>query len=199
MCDTPLATDVGSESLVKGSGMAEARKLLAESSYDGTPIVIMAPGDVVTLKAQPVIAAQLLRTAGFKVDLQATDWGTVVSRRASQKPIKEGGWNMFFTNWAGADSINPIVNFAIGGKGKNGGWFGWAEDAKIEQLKDAFVRAPTLEEQKKIAADIQKEAYDQVIYIPLGEYTQPSAWRKSLTGVLDGPATPVFWNIDKSE
>src|SRR6266702_4623894 len=199
MCDTPLATDVGSESLVKGSGMAEAKKLLAESSYDGTPIVIMAPGDVVTLKAQPVIAAQLLRTAGFKVDLQATDWGTVVSRRASQKPIKEGGWNMFFTNWAGADSINPIVNFAIGGKGKNGGWFGWAEDAKIEQLKDAFVRAPTLEEQKKIAADIQKEAYDQVIYIPLGEYTQPSAWRKSLTGVLDGPATPVFWNIDKSE
>jgi peptide/nickel transport system substrate-binding protein len=199
MCDTPLATDVGSETLVKGNGMAEAKKLVAESGYDGTPIVIMAPGDVVTLKAQPVVAAQALRAAGFKVDLQATDWGTVVSRRTSQKPIKEGGWNMFFTNWAGSDVINPIVNFAIGGKGKNGGWFGWADDPKIEQLKDAFVRASTPEEQKTIAADIQKEAYDQVIYIPLGEYTQPSAWRKSLTGVLDGPATPVFWNIDKSE
>jgi peptide/nickel transport system substrate-binding protein len=199
MCGTPLATDAGSESLVKGNGMAEAKKLLAESGYDGTPIVVMAPGDVVTLKAQPVVAAQALRTAGFKVDLQATDWGTVVSRRASQKPVKEGGWNMFFTNWAGADVINPIVNFAIGGRGKNGGWFGWAEDPKIEQLKDAFARAATPEEQKKIAADIQKEAFDQVIYIPLGEYTQPSAWRKSLTGVLDGPATPVFWNIDKKE
>jgi peptide/nickel transport system substrate-binding protein len=199
MCGTPLATDVGSESLVKGNGMAEAKKLLAESGYDGTPIVIMAPGDVVTLKAQPVVAAQALRTAGFKVDLQATDWGTVVSRRASQKPVKEGGWNMFFTNWAGADVINPIVNFAIGGRGKNGGWFGWADDPKMEQLKDAFARASTAEEQKKIAADIQKEAFDQVIYIPLGEYTQPSAWRKSLTGVLDGPATPVFWNIDKKE
>jgi peptide/nickel transport system substrate-binding protein len=199
MCGTPLATEVGSESLVKGNGMAEAKKLLAESGYDGTPIVIMAPGDVVTLKAQPVVAAQLLRAAGFKVDLQATDWGTVVSRRTSQKPVKEGGWNMFFTNWAGADVINPIVNFAIGGRGKNGGWFGWADDPKIEELKNAFVRASTPEEQKKIAADIQQEAFDQVIYIPLGEYTQPSAWRKSLTGVLDGPATPVFWNIDKSE
>jgi peptide/nickel transport system substrate-binding protein len=199
MCDTPLATDAGSESLVKGNGMAEAKKLLAESGYDGTPIVIMAPGDVVTLKAQPIIAAQALREAGFKVDLQATDWGTVISRRTSQKPVREGGWNMFFTNWAGADVINPIVNFAIGGKGKNGGWFGWADDARIEQLKDAFARASSLDEQKKIAADIQKEAYEQVIYIPLGEYTQPSAWRKSLTGVLDGPATPVFWNIDKSE
>jgi peptide/nickel transport system substrate-binding protein len=199
VCGTPLATDVGSESVVKGNGMAEAKKLLAESGYDGTPVVIMAPGDVVVLKAQPIVAAQQLRAAGFKVDVQATDWNTVVSRRTSQKSISEGGWNMFFTNWAGADLVNPIVNFAIGGKGKNGGWFGWAEDARIEQMKDAFARASSLDEQKKIAADIQKEAYDQVIYVPLGQFIQPSAWRKSLTGVLDGPATPVFWNIDKSE
>jgi peptide/nickel transport system substrate-binding protein len=198
-CNTPLATDVGSETLVKGDGMAEAKKELAESGYDGTPVVLMAPGDVVTLKAQPIVVAQQLRDAGFKVDVQATDWGTVISRRTSQKPVKEGGWNMFFTNWAGADLVNPIVNFSIGGKGKNGGWFGWAEDARIEQLKDAFARAPSLEEQKKIAIDIQKEAYDQVLYIPLGQFVQPSAWRKSLTGVLDGPATPIFWNIDKSE
>jgi peptide/nickel transport system substrate-binding protein len=199
ICDTPLATDAGSETLVKGNGMAEAKKLLAASGYDGTPVVIMAPGDVVSLKAQPIVAAQLLREAGFKVDVQATDWGTVVSRRTSQKPTSEGGWNMFFTNWVAADVINPIVNFSIGGQGKKGGWFGWAEDAKIEQLKDAFARAGSLEEQKKIAAEIQQEAYDQVIYIPLGQYFAPSAWRKSLTGVLDGPATPIFWNIDKSE
>src|ERR1700712_570958 len=199
VCGTPLETEVGAEAVVKGSGMAEAKKLLAESGYDGTPVVIMAPGVVVTLKAQPIVAAQLMKEAGFKIDLQATDWAPVVSRRTSQKPIKEGGWNMFFTNWNGADLSNPIVNFAIGGKGKNGGWFGWAEDAKIESLKNDFARATTLEDQKKIATEIQKEAYDQVIYIPLGQYTQPSAWRKSLTGVLDGPATPIFWNIDKSE
>jgi peptide/nickel transport system substrate-binding protein len=199
ICDTPLATDVGSESLVKGNGMAEAKKLLAESGYDGTPVALMAPGDVVTLKAQPIVAAQLLREAGFKVDVQATDWQTVVTRRASQKPPKEGGWNMFFTNWVGADVANPVVNVSVGGRGKNGGWFGWAEDAKIEQLRDAFARSSSLDEQKKIAADIQKQAYDQVIYIPLGQYLIPSVWRKSISGVLDGPATPVFWNIDKSE
>src|ERR1700737_5004690 len=73
VCGTPQASDVGSESLVKGNGMAEAKKLLAESGYDGTPVVIMAPGDVVTLKAQPIVSAQLLREAGFKVDVQATD------------------------------------------------------------------------------------------------------------------------------
>ncbi|MHC2333697.1 ABC transporter substrate-binding protein [Bradyrhizobium sp. USDA 4454] len=199
ICDTPFATEVGGETLLKGGDMAAAKKALAESGYDGTPVVIMAPGDVTTLKAQPIVVAQQLRDAGFKVDLQATDWQTVVTRRASQKPPKEGGWNMFFTNWVSADVSNPIANLSIGGQGKNGGWFGWAEDAKIEKLKDAFVRASSLDEQKKIAAEIQKEAYEQVIYIPLGQYQGPSAWRKSLTGVLDGPATPIFWNIDKSE
>jgi peptide/nickel transport system substrate-binding protein len=198
-CGSPLATDVGSETLVKGNGMAEAKRLLAESGYDGTPIVIMAPGDVVTLKAQPIIAAQLLREAGFKVDVQATDWQTVVSRRASQKPPKEGGWNMFFTNLTAADIVNPIANLQISGRGRNGGWFGWPEDAKLEALRDAFSRSSSSEEQKKIATEIQQEVYDQVIYIPLGQYLLTSAWRKSLSGVLDGPATPVFWNIDKSE
>jgi peptide/nickel transport system substrate-binding protein len=199
ICDTPLATDVGSETLVKGNGMAEAKKLLAASGYDGTPIVIMAPGDVVTLKAQPIVAAQLLREAGFKVDVQATDWQTVVTRRASQKPPSEGGWNMFFTNFTSADVANPVAHFPITAKGKNGSWFGWPDDPKEEALRDAFVRASSPDEQKKIAADIQQEVYDQVIYIPLGQYLAPSAWRKSLSGVLDGPATPVFWNIDKSE
>jgi peptide/nickel transport system substrate-binding protein len=199
ICGTPLESDIGVGALTKGGNMEAAKKALAESGYDGTPIAIMAPGDVTTLKAQPVVAAQLLRQAGFKVDLQATDWQTVVSRRASQKPVSEGGWNMFFTNWVAADVMNPLVNFSVGGRGKNGGWFGWAEDAKIEKLKDQFARSSSPEEQKKLAAEIQQEAYDQVIYIPLGQYLQPSAWRKSITGVLDGPATPIFWNIEKGE
>ncbi|MBX4334463.1 hypothetical protein K4G90_22480, partial [Mycobacterium tuberculosis] len=45
---------------------------------------------------------------------------------------------------------------------------------------------------KKIATEIQKLNYERVIYIPLGQYLLPSGWRKSLTGVLDGPATPIF-------
>jgi peptide/nickel transport system substrate-binding protein len=198
-CGTPLASDAGSESLVKGNGMAEAKKLLAESGYDGTPVVIMAPGDAMIFKPQPIVAAQLLREAGFKVDLQATDWQTVVSRRASRKPPKEGGWNMLFTNFIIADVVNPVVNILVNAKGKNGAWFGWPEDARMEAMRDAFVRSSSREEQKKIAAEIQSEVYNQVIYVPLGQWRGVGAWRKSLSGVLDGPATPVFWNIDKSD
>jgi peptide/nickel transport system substrate-binding protein len=198
-CGTPLATEAGSETLTKGSGMADAKKALAESGYDGTPVVVMAPTDVVTLKAQPIVAAQLLRDAGFKVEVQATDWQTVVTRRASQKSPKEGGWNMFFTNWVGADILNPIGNVSISGKGTKGGWFGWYDDPKMEELRDKFARSTSLDEQKKIAADIQQQAFEQVAYIPLGQYVAPSVWRKPIKGILSGPATPVFWNVEKTD
>jgi len=198
VCNTPLATEVGAGDLTKGGNIEAAKKALAESGYDGTPIVVLAASDVLALKAQPIVVAQALRQAGFKVDLQTMDWQTVVGRRANQKPVAEGGWNMFFTFSTAPDVMNPIASSMMGAKGKTS-WFGWPEDAKLEALRDQFVRASSPAEQKKIAEEIQAEAYDQVIYLPLGQVLAPSAWRKSLTGVLDGPATPVFWNVDKSE
>src|ERR1700754_4551520 len=135
VCGTPLATEDAPGDLIKGGDLSAAKKALAESGYDGTPVVIMAPGDVTSLKAQPIVVAQALRDAGFKVDLQATDWQTVVSRRASQKAPKDGGWNMFFTNWVSADVSNPIANLSIGGQGKNGGWFGLGGKAPNKKNK----------------------------------------------------------------
>src|SRR6516225_8341660 len=183
----------------EGQWHGGARKLLAESGYDGTPVAIMAPGDTLSVKSQPIVAAQLLRQAGFKVDVLAMDWQTLVTRRASQKPPKEGGWNMFFTNLMGQDIANPITHLPINGKGTKGAWFGWPEDSSMEELRDAFARAKSLEEQKEIATEIQARVYDQVIYIPLGQWTTPAVWRREISGVLDGPATPVFWNVDKSD
>jgi peptide/nickel transport system substrate-binding protein len=198
-CDTPFASDIGSETLVKGNGMAQAKKLLAESGYDGTPVVIMAPGDVVALKTQPIVAAQLLREAGFKVEVQATDWQTVVTRRASQKPPKEGGWNMFFTNLVVPDIASPIAHFQINAKGRKGGWFGWPEDSNMEELRDAFVRTKSPDEQREIATEIQARNYDQVIYIPLGQYKTVSVWRKEISGMLVALAPPIFWNVEKAD
>ena len=155
------------------------------------------------LEANPDLKIDVLNKFGFqtlgRMNFLNPPFDNVKVRRASQKPVKEGGWNMFFTNWVGADVANPVVNVSIGGRGTKGGWFGWAEDAEIEKLRDAYARASSQDEQKKIATEIQKLNYERVIYIPLGQYLLPSGWRKSLTGVLDGPATPIFWNIDKSE
>ncbi len=197
VCNTPLATEVGSETLTQGNGMEKAKALLEEAGYDGTPIVIMHPTDVGTLRTQPVVVAQAMRDAGFVVDLQAMDWQTLVGKRASQASIADGGWHMFMTNWVGADVFNPLVNNMVNGKGPEGGWFGWPEVPKLEELRTAYAKETDLEKQKEYAAEIQKIAYEEGVYAPIGQYFVPTAWSNALEGVLDAPA-PLFWNISKN-
>jgi len=177
--------------------LALARQLLKDGGYDGTPVVIMQPTDLAIVTALGPVTAQALRNIGMTVELQAMDWQALVGRRAKQTPVAEGGWNMFHTTWAAADMLNPIANLGVNGRGKAGGWFGWAEDAQIEKLRDDFARETDPAQQKTIAENVQKRAYELVTYIPTGQYTMPYAYRDSVSGILAGPV-PVFWNVDKT-
>jgi peptide/nickel transport system substrate-binding protein len=42
---------------------------------------------------------------------------------------------------------------------------------------------------------MQKQVLTDVPYIPLGQYFQLEAYRKSLSGVLTG--MPIFWNVKR--
>ncbi len=197
VCGTPLGTQAGGETLVEGNGQDLARQLLAEAGYDGTPVVLMHPTDVGTLRTQPVVVAQAMRDVGFNVDLQAMDWQTLVGRRANQAPPADGGWNMFITNWVGADVFNPIVNNMVGGQGSTG-WFGWADDPELEAMRMEYARAASVEDQARIAESIQLRVYEQGYYAPIGQYFVPTAWSDNVEGILDGPA-PFFWGVRRTD
>ena len=197
-CGTALETQAGGESLVNGADLEQAGALLEKAGYDGTPVVIMQPTDVPSQAPQPVVAAQALRKVGFKVDLQPMDWQTLVSRRASQKPPAEGGWNLFFTYWNAETIWNPVVNPMLDGSGQKGAWFGWPTDPAINQLRVDFATATEPARQKAIAVEIQKRAMDQVAYIPLGQYYDVAAWSNRISHLMSGPST-VFWNVEKAD
>ncbi len=69
----------------------------------------------------------------------------------------------------------------------------------IENLRDEFARATDATEQKRIAEEIQRRVYEQVIYIPLGQIQTPAALSTKLSNVLVGPIAPYFWNVSKGE
>ena len=48
----------------------------------------------------------------------------------------------------------------------------------------------------EIAEQVQKRVMDLGITIPLGQYLQPLARRKGVTGNIEAPI-PVFWNVEK--
>ncbi|WP_375258941.1 ABC transporter substrate-binding protein [Citreimonas sp.] len=194
-CSTPLGDESGSDIVTGGPNPERSKELLEEAGYDGTPIVLMAPTDVVSLVNQPVVAAQALREGGFEVDMQSMDWQSVVQRRAQQAPIGEGGWNMFFTNWMVPEISDPLINVMVNGRGDDA-WFGWPTDPEIEEMRSAFVDASSPEEQKEIAVQIQEHVMDNVNYIMMGEYLIPQARRENIQNMIQSPV-PVFWNMTK--
>jgi peptide/nickel transport system substrate-binding protein len=194
-CNTPYASAKGSDIQSKSS-MKKAQELLKSSGYDGTPVVIMKPTDLAAIQKLPDVAAQLLRQAGFKVDLQAMDWNTVVTRRAKKDPPAQGGWNIFCTAWVAPDIWNPIANPAVGAMGEKS-WFGWPSDGEIEKLRDAFARETDAAKKKALAENIQARAFEIGTHAPLGEYIEPLAARKSITGFVTGPGN-LYWNIKKN-
>ncbi|WP_321501779.1 ABC transporter substrate-binding protein [Breoghania sp.] len=196
-CGMPLEDEAGAKTLITGGDIEGAKKLLAESGYDGTPVVLMQPTNIPMIAAQPIVAAQALREAGFTVDMQAMDWQTLVARRASRAKPSEGGWNLFFTNWSVPEIGTPLINPMLNGRGEDA-WFGWPTDETLEALRKDYIAAKTAEEQKAIAHKIQAHAMDVVNYIPLGQLLSPQGRSSKLVNMIPAPV-PVFWGMDKLE
>ena len=193
ICGTPLATDRGYEDKL-GSDFAKSRQILKEENYDGTPIVLLYATDTNTGRTTPVIKS-LLEQGGFKVDMQAMDWQTVLSRRARKEPLDKGGWSGFMTAWVSADLLDPIMSAFVGAACDKAA-VGWPCDTKLEELRDAFAKTTDDARRKEIATAIQVRVSEYPTHAHLGQYNIPMARRKNVTGNLESPV-PVFWNIKK--
>jgi peptide/nickel transport system substrate-binding protein len=193
-CGTTYETDAGNAGL-RTHSIAAATAALKASGYNGERTVLLAPSDYPQINALSLVTADIMRRMGFNLDLVATDWGTVTTRRANQGPVDQGGWSVFHSTWAGTDVQNPAIHMNLRANG-NGAWFGWPDDPELEQLRAAWIQAPT-DQLKPLADRIQARAFETVPFVPLGYYWQPSAWNKSVTGTFPCPITS-FWNIGKA-
>ena len=130
----------------------------------------------------------------MNVDFQEMDWGTVVQRRVSKKPIEQGGWSIFFTYLNGTNNFDPAGQLGIRGNG-DAAWFGWPTMPKLEQLRNAWLAAGDEAERRRIASLMQAQAFVDVPYLPLGavlpaDRTEPDAHRHAHghDPVLERPA-----------
>jgi peptide/nickel transport system substrate-binding protein len=193
-CQSIYATGKGMDFIAKPD-MKRAQQLLKDSGYDGTPIVLLQPTDVAAASKLPIVANQLLRQAGFKVDMQAMDSQTFMARRAKKEPLNNGGWSIFLTLWTAAGMTDPIVNLSLNAACDKA-WFGWPCDAELEKLRDAFAHARNEKERKAAAEQVQVRAMEIGTHVPLGEYLQPVAARKNVKGIVVGYFL-VLWNVEK--
>ena len=194
-CGTPMASDVGTAALTGKRDFEAAKRLIVEAGYKGEKIVILDGVDLITNHIHALVTAELFKKLGLNVELATSDWGTVTTRRASKKPAAEGGWNVFGTDFTGAEMLNPFLNPPLPANGDKA-WFGWPKDDAIEALRNEWLHAGDSEARQEIAAKIQERAFETVPYIPTGQYLPKTAYRKNLKGIIIGPAL-FQWNVEK--
>jgi len=177
--------------------VALAKAMLKEANVDfSKPIVMLHVANAPGIAALGNVTRQVLVDLGFKVDMQAMDFQTFATRRLNTKPVSEGGWNIAHTTNTVPDQGNPLSNPFLVAVGPPASAWGWPTDPKTEELRLKFATADNMGTRKLLANEIQARAYEQVLYVPLGQFTTPSAWRNNLQGVLKSPVM-LLYNIEK--
>lgn len=175
---------------------AKARQLFAEAGYKGEPVLLMQATNIDYMRNTADILAQELRQAGVNVQVASMDWSGVVTRRALRQAPAEGGWNIFLTSAGGPAIANPILLAAHAAIGDRG-WFGWPSDEKHEQLRSQWALAESVEDRKRIAREIQTNAWNFVPHVYFGQWVQPVAHRANIRGLLPIAEVIPWWNVEK--
>ena len=154
-CGTPFGTQIGAPAMQ--GDLNAGRSLLKETGYAGQKVVILNPTNNIIGPCGDV-TYDLLKKLGMNVDLQETDWGTVLQRRNSRKPVDVGGWSIIHTVWP-SDAIDaPVTSAILRGQGDKG-WFSWFASEKIEQLNTDFITATDQAARLEITDAIQQEVF----------------------------------------
>ncbi len=142
--------------------------------------MIISATDQPIVHSQSLLTAELLRKLGLNVELQAGDWGTLITRRTSKEPVEKGGWSIFHTVFVAA-AVELAGELADARSGDNA-WFGWPTDKKLEELREAWFNTADAAAAKKAADAVQLEAFKFVPYIPTAQFIIPTAYRSNLSG-----------------
>ncbi|MGI4795063.1 MAG: ABC transporter substrate-binding protein, partial [Janthinobacterium lividum] len=187
---SPLASDAGMAALTSPRDPAKAKAALAAAGAAGAKIVALHATDVSNQRALMSVGVDVLRKTGLDVEDATSDWGTLLQRRSNRGSSDKGGWDALVVLLSGTELTTPAGHLLLRGNGKDA-WFGWPDAPKLEALRDEWFDAPNLEAQKRIGRQIQLQAFEDVPYVPLGQYFVDSAYQKNLVDIRRGIPLPL--------
>jgi peptide/nickel transport system substrate-binding protein len=187
---SPLASDAALDAVTSVRDLDKARSFLKSAGKTGMPVAALHPTNVPNQNALMAVGVDMLGKLGFSVTDATSDWGTVLQRRANKGPIDHGGWSVLIALFSAAELNTPAGNVLLRGNG-NDAWFGWPTAPKLETLRSAWFDATDLPTQQRIARAMQEQFFQDLPYIPLGQYLASTAYRRDLTDVRRGIVLPL--------
>ncbi len=188
--DTPMASAPPGNLFGGNRDMAKVRDAVKAAGYNGEKLVVLVPTNSTVQKPLGDMVADMFQQAGMNVEYAGMDFGSVLQRQQKRDASNAGGWSCGAGNWQGIDCVNPAGHPLLAGDASAAGWY---RSEKMEDLRTRWLSVPDLGGQQALARDMQALAWEEVPFLPLGEYKQPTAYRTAITGVLNG--TAVFWNV----
>jgi peptide/nickel transport system substrate-binding protein len=192
---SPYASTAGMQALTLSRDLGLAKRLIAESGYKGEPVVLLQPTDAAPLLAVSEIAADLFKQLGLNLRIESMDLGTLTARRNKQDPVEQGGWSCIPVNWNGLYVATPMSS-PLSANGE-AGWIGWAKSERRQRLRADWLDAQDDAERKRLAIEVQEEAFESIPFMPVGQYFQPAAFRSDLSGFVRAPFS-VFWGVRRT-
>ena len=163
-----------------------AKQYLADAGYDGTPVRFMCTQEYAYMYGAAIIAQQQMEEAGFVVDLQVTDWATVLERRA-----KKEEWDIFVTGHGFVPDPTQITYI-----GQMNIYPGWWSDPEALELAAQLASETELETRFEIYEQIQQLAYEQVPAVKTGDSSSIAVWSASVGGYGAAIQRGVpYWNV----
>ena len=196
MCGTPFSTEAGGE-IINNPSVEKAKTLLAASGYKGEPIAWLQPADSALLNPLGQVVMDLLKQAGFNLDVQTSDWSSIAARWNQNEPPGKGGWNLVPVVYTGFDMADPLGNPGIGYNCTDNKTWGYCAP-ELTPLIQRFEAEPDMDKRKELAGQMQMIAYKNVNFPITGQFSAPAVWRAGLKGVIDF-GFPVMWNLERAK
>ncbi|MBL8690158.1 MAG: ABC transporter substrate-binding protein [Rhodospirillaceae bacterium] len=179
-----FAGDVGKERYNQNNA-DRAKGLLKEAGYAGEEMVLLTDNAYKNNHDAAVVAGGQLRALGINVTIKTLDWPSTVRTRNATT-----GWNMVpiavgTEPWEGPYGVAVLLAESIIHKTK---------DPELEDLYKKLTTAPAMETRKAVFADLQKQIYEKVYAIKLGDLGQYVAVQSKLKGYKPY-RMPRFWDV----
>lgn len=138
---------------------ARAKEMAEAAGYAGEPLRFMTTQEYSYMYGQAIVAKQQLEEAGFVIDLQVTDWATVLTNRAEKDK-----WEFFLTGHGAVPDPSQITFI-----GQMNVYPGWWSDEESLALGAELLAESDFDARFAIWEQLQANAYTQVPAIKTGD------------------------------
>jgi peptide/nickel transport system substrate-binding protein len=163
-----------------------AKQKLEEAGYDGTPIRFLSTQEYPYFYSASVIAQQQLEAVGFVVDLQITDWATVIERRG-----QDDAWEVFVTYHGVVTDPSQLTLV-----GQMSVYPGWWDSEESLALADDLLSETEFDARFAIWEEIQRKIYTEIPAVKIGDASIASYYSERVGGWTQQIERGIpYWNL----